>query len=63
MSEELTVRAGTALARDEKRSAPNIIDVVSADAMGRFPTRMPRKRSGGFLASRSRSIKVRAASS
>ena len=37
MSEELTVRAGTALARDEKRSSPNIIDVVSADAMGRFP--------------------------
>ena len=37
MSEELTVRAGTALARDEKRSAANVMDVVSADAMGRFP--------------------------
>jgi TonB-dependent receptor len=37
MSEELTVRAGTALARDEKRSSANIVDVVSADAMGRFP--------------------------
>jgi TonB-dependent receptor len=37
MSEELTVRAGTALARDEKRSSTNIVDVVSADAMGRFP--------------------------
>jgi TonB-dependent receptor len=35
--EELTVRAGTALARDQKRSAPNITDVVSADAVGRFP--------------------------
>jgi TonB-dependent receptor len=37
MSEELTVRAGTALARDEKRSSVNITDIVSADAMGRFP--------------------------
>jgi TonB-dependent receptor len=35
--EELTVRAGTALARDQKRSASNITDVVSADAVGRFP--------------------------
>ncbi len=31
------MREGTALARDEKRSAPNIMDVVSADSMGRFP--------------------------
>jgi TonB-dependent receptor len=37
IAEALTVRAGTALARDEKRSAPNIVDVVSADALGRFP--------------------------
>lgn len=37
MSEELTVRAGTALAQDQKRAASNIIDVVSADAVGRFP--------------------------
>lgn len=37
MSEELTVRAGTELAQNEKRSASNIIDVVSADAVGRFP--------------------------
>ena len=33
----MTVTAGTALARDEKRSAPNIMDVVSADSVGRFP--------------------------
>jgi len=37
MTEQLTVRAGTALATDEKRAAANIIDVVAADAMGRFP--------------------------
>ena len=37
VSEELTVRAGTALARDEKRASENIIDVVSADGVGRFP--------------------------
>ena len=37
ISEELTVRAGTALARDEKRASENIIDVVSADGVGRFP--------------------------
>jgi TonB-dependent receptor len=37
MSETLTVRGGLALARDEKRAAVNITDVVSADAMGRFP--------------------------
>lgn len=37
ISEELTVRAGTALARDRKRAASNIGDVVSADTMGRFP--------------------------
>jgi TonB-dependent receptor len=35
--EELTVRAGTALAREQKRSAASIMDVVSADAVGRFP--------------------------
>ncbi len=35
--EELTVRAGAALARDQKRSASNIVDVVSADGVGRFP--------------------------
>ena len=37
ISEELTVRAGTEIARDQKRAASNIIDVVSADAVGRFP--------------------------
>jgi TonB-dependent receptor len=37
ISEELTVRAGTAIAREEKRAARNVIDVVSADAVGRFP--------------------------
>lgn len=37
MTEELTIRAGTALARDQKRAASHIIDVVSADAVGRFP--------------------------
>src|SRR5262245_37403630 len=37
IAEELTVRAGTALARDEKRNATNIVDVVSADALARFP--------------------------
>ena len=31
------VTAGAALARDEKRSAPTIMDVVSADSVGRFP--------------------------
>jgi len=35
--EELTVRAGAALARDQKRTASNITDVVSADGVGRFP--------------------------
>jgi TonB-dependent receptor len=37
VSEELTVRAGTALARDLKRDADTISDVVSADGVGRFP--------------------------
>lgn len=37
LQEAVTVTAGTALARDEKRSAPNIMDVVSADSVGRFP--------------------------
>jgi TonB-dependent receptor len=37
ISEELTVRAGTALARELKRAAPSIADVVSADGVGRFP--------------------------
>ena len=37
VTEAVTVTAGTALARDEKRSAPNIMDVVSADSVGRFP--------------------------
>ncbi|HSC28087.1 MAG TPA: TonB-dependent receptor [Vicinamibacterales bacterium] len=37
ISEELTVRAGAALAREEKRAARNVVDVVSADAVGRFP--------------------------
>ena len=37
VSESVTVTAGTALARDEKRSAPSIMDVVSADSVGRFP--------------------------
>jgi TonB-dependent receptor len=37
MKDTLTVKAGTALARDEKRAAASITDIVSADAMGRFP--------------------------
>ncbi len=37
VDEAVTVTAGTALARDDKRSARNIMDVVSADAVGRFP--------------------------
>jgi TonB-dependent receptor len=37
LSEELTVRAGTTLARERKRAASNIGEVVSADTMGRFP--------------------------
>jgi hypothetical protein len=37
VTEELTVRAGTALARERRRAAPNIGEVVSADTMGRFP--------------------------
>jgi TonB-dependent receptor len=37
VSESVTVRAGSALARDEKRSAPSIMDVVAADSVGRFP--------------------------
>ena len=35
--EAVTVTAGTALARDEKRTAATIMDVVSADSVGRFP--------------------------
>jgi TonB-dependent receptor len=37
VTESVTVTAGTALARDEKRSAATIMDVVSADSVGRFP--------------------------
>ncbi len=37
VNELVSVTAGTALARDEKRSAPSIMDVVSADSVGRFP--------------------------
>ena len=37
VTESVTVTAGAALARDEKRSAPMIMDVVSADSVGRFP--------------------------
>ncbi|MPY90697.1 MAG: TonB-dependent receptor [Luteitalea sp.] len=37
ISDALTVRAGTALARERKRAASSIGDVVSADAVGRFP--------------------------
>ncbi len=37
VDEVVTVTAGTALARDEKRSAPTIMDIVSADSVGRFP--------------------------
>ncbi len=37
VTESVTVTAGTALARDEKRSAEMILDVVSADSVGRFP--------------------------
>ena len=37
VEEVVTVTAGAAIARDEKRSAPTIMDVVSADSVGRFP--------------------------
>ena len=37
VSESVEVRAGSALARDNKRAAPSIMDVVSADSVGRFP--------------------------
>ena len=37
IAENVTVMAGMALARQQKRGAENILDSVSADAMGRFP--------------------------
>ena len=37
VAENVTVMAGMALARQQKRGAENILDSVSADAMGRFP--------------------------
>jgi TonB-dependent receptor len=37
LSEELTVRDGSARARERKRAARNVMDVVSADGVGRFP--------------------------
>ncbi len=37
VAENVTVMAGMALARQQKRGARNILDSVSADAMGRFP--------------------------
>ena len=37
VTEIVMVTAGAALARDEKRAAPMIMDVVSADSVGRFP--------------------------
>ena len=37
LAENVTVMAGMALARQHKRGAENILDVVAADAMGRFP--------------------------
>lgn len=37
IAENVTVMAGMALARQQKRGARNILDSVSADAMGRFP--------------------------
>ena len=37
LSESVMVTAGAALARDEKRGAATITDVVSADSVGRFP--------------------------
>ncbi len=37
LMDTVTVTAGAALARDEKRVAPMILDVVSADSVGRFP--------------------------
>jgi TonB-dependent receptor len=36
-TESVSVVAGTALARDEKRAASTIMDVVAADSVGRFP--------------------------
>lgn len=37
VAENVTVMAGMALARQQKRGARNILDSVSADAVGRFP--------------------------
>jgi TonB-dependent receptor len=37
VSESVVVTAGAALARDEKRAGATIMDVVSADSVGRFP--------------------------
>ena len=37
VDETVVVTAGTALARDEKRIARSITDIVSADSVGRFP--------------------------
>lgn len=37
VAENVTVMAGMALARQQKRGASNILDAVAADAMGRFP--------------------------
>ena len=37
LSEELTVTAGSEIARQQKQAADHILDVVSADSLGRFP--------------------------
>jgi hypothetical protein len=37
LSEEVTVTAGSEIARLQKQAADHIVDVVSADSLGRFP--------------------------
>ena len=37
LSEEVTVTAGSEIARQQKQAADHILDVVSADSLGRFP--------------------------
>ena len=59
VSEELTVRGGTALAREDKRAAASIIDVVSADAMGRLRMRTPPRPCAACQACRWKSTRAR----
>jgi len=61
VSEMVSVIAGTALARDEKRSAPTIMDVVSADRWGAFQTPMLPKHCDVCLGSRWRLTRAKGA--